>query len=170
MADSCGMARVRKEEMSDATFSPCGRYRYTLRRRWLLGEGSMLWILLNPSTATATVDDPTIRRCIGYSKLWGFREMLLLNIFAFRATDPKAMRAAEDPVGPDNMGTLEYAAAEHDFIVAGWGDHGALMGQGVRVRTMITGMDREILCLGKNKSGEPRHPLYQRKDLRPVRL
>lgn len=86
----------------DAVFSPCQRYRYWLERRFSEGDGTAVFVMLNPSTATAETNDPTIRRCIGFARSWGCDYLVVVNIFAFRATDPKVMKAEADPVGSDN--------------------------------------------------------------------
>ncbi len=143
-----------------AVVSPCGAYRYRLGRRW--GDGpAMLWVMLNPSTADASVDDPTIRRCIGYARRWDFGSMAVGNLFAFRATDPADMRRAADPVGPENDRHLLEMAAEASLVVAAWGNHGSFLGRSSLVGLMIPGMR----VLGLTKAGEPAHPLYLCGDL-----
>ncbi len=159
------MTRVK---IDDATFSACGRYRYTLTRRWLLGSGSMLWVLLNPSTATANKDDPTIRRCIRFAQGWGFGGMTLVNLFALRATNPKIMLADDDPIGADNDAVIERAAQTHYMIAAGWGAHGSHMDRAAQVLKLISKHRSIVHCLGLTKAGEPRHPLYIAKDTAPV--
>ncbi len=139
-----------------AVFSPCRRYRYALYRRW--AEGSQVaWIMLNPSTADEQDDDPTIRRCIGFSKAWGHGGLVVGNLFALRATDPRELYAiGRDPVGPENDGHLRRMAAESAVVVAAWGNHGTLHARGEIVQKMIGGM----YSLGLTRSGQPKHPLY----------
>jgi hypothetical protein len=126
---------------SGAVFSECRTYRYMLWRRWkedkqVTGFGPdaiefdspshmVAFIGLNPSTADETQDDPTIRRCIGFAKSWGFRGMMMLNLFAFRATDPKDMKAAADPIGPDNDRHIRVASSILPQTICCWGTHGA---------------------------------------------
>lgn len=132
-------------------------YRYTLLRRWLFGKGRCLFIMLNPSTADAINDDPTIKRCISFAKQWEFREMMVTNIFALRATYPKDLKAHESPIGPENDRYLVEAVRKADRIVAAWGVHGSFMGRSVQVLEMLKGKD--VRCLGTTKDGQPRHPL-----------
>jgi hypothetical protein len=152
-----------------------GRYRYRLDRWWEGGEGRVCWIMLNPSTADATQDDPTIRRCITFSKAWGYASLVVVNLFALRATDPKALRlpagAFQDEylsiIGPENDDTILAAEAESQRVVAAWGNHGSLHGRGADVREMLR---TQPLHLGLTKTGEPRHPLYARADTQLARL
>jgi len=149
-----------------ATLSPCGRYRYALWRRF--GPGTeVVFIGLNPSTADASHDDPTIRRCIGFARRWGHGRLTVVNLFAWRATDPSDLRAAEEPVGPDNMTTLQAAIARADQVIPCWGHLGDLHGQDQIVRRMLPSGAR---CLGFTKSGQPRHPLFVRYGTELVRL
>lgn len=158
-----------------AVISDCGKYRYRLGRRWSNVGRPCLFIMLNPSTADAFEDDPTIRRCIAFAKSWGCSELTVVNLFAVRATDPKDMMAASDPVGPDNMEHVKSAA---DFAVRGycypkdcngpvvcaWGAHGAYMDQ---ANTVLGWLEAELIkpvCLGITKSGQPKHPLYLASD------
>ncbi len=150
-----------------AGFSQCRKYRYELWRIW--GKSSFashaMFLGLNPSTADETNDDPTVRRCIQYAKDWGYGGMCMTNIFAFRATDPKVMKAYPKPVGPINDLALRHVATSAHVIIAAWGNHGDHLGRGATVRRLLEG---ELHVLGLTKSGNPRHPLYLRKDLIPV--
>lgn len=145
-----------------AVMSECGRYRYRLRREWLGGEGDVLFIMLNPSTADAERDDPTIRRCVGFARRWGFRRLWVGNLFAWRATHPFDLVRAPDPVEPDNDEHLIGMAANAEVIVAAWGSYRALRGRDKDVRQIIGGLE----CLGVTKRGHPRHPLYLPYDTR----
>lgn len=147
---------------SSAEFSPCGLYRYTLTRQWGHGE-FVMFVGLNPSTADAMIDDPTIRRCIGFAKTWGFAGLLMGNIFAWRATDPRKMLSAADPVGPGNDTFLRLMASQAALIVAAWGAHGGHLGRDVAVRAMLP----RLHFLRLTKDGHPGHPLYLPKTLRP---
>ena len=143
-----------------AVFSPDRVYRYELRRTW--GPGPVVaFIGLNPSTADETVDDPTIRRCIGFAKRWGYGGLVMLNLFAFRATDPRDMRAADDPVGPDNDRHLIAATSESGLVVAAWGVHGAYRNRDREVAGLLAW---NLMALGLTRDGHPRHPLYVRGD------
>jgi len=139
-----------------ATFSPCRKYRYSLFRWWDKSKPYVMFIGLNPSTADETKDDPTIRRCIGFARKWGYGGVCMANIFAFRATDPLEMKSFEDPVGPDNNEWLKKLASGAGEVVAAWGVHGVHLGRNVDVRGLIPFM----MCIGTTKDGHPKHPLY----------
>ena len=164
-----------------AFFSPCRRYRYWLARDIGGAErGPALFILHNPSTADATADDPTIRRCIGYARRWRCRRMIAVNRFAVRGTDPGVVFAAAtaDPVGPLNDAAIARAAAvvtaASGIVVAAWGAFGANAAQrrfcrrrGEAVVELLAGA--ELHVLGLTLDGHPCHPLYLRADARPQR-
>jgi hypothetical protein len=147
-----------------AEFSPCRTWRYSLTRLWTQDKPYALFIGLNPSTATETVDDPTIRRCIGFAKSWGYGGMVMGNLFAFRATNPRDMMAAEDPIGPENDAWLKELAAKAGIIIGAWGIHGAFLDRDKQVLESMP----ILRCLGITKAGLPRHPLYIRRDCVPV--
>jgi hypothetical protein len=135
-----------------------GRYRYTLARNIGGEKGIVLFCMLNPSTADDTADDPTIRRCKGFAKLWGYTQLRVVNLFAIRSTDPKALRDMDDPVG---NGTNEIIADElkkADLLVLAWGATGGFVYQ------KMLFLDRfgkhPWKCLGVTKAGHPKHPLY----------
>lgn len=146
-----------------AVISACGTYRYLLQREWLGGyfRGRALFVMLNPSTADATQDDPTIRRCIGFAKAWGCAGLEVVNLYAFRATKPAEMFAAADPVGPRNDTHILAAANRAKVIVLGWGAN-AKRDRSTDVRALLS--DRQVNALGFTKDGHPRHPLYVRGD------
>jgi hypothetical protein len=159
-------------------FSPCRLYRYTLWREWddcgpLFTPKSiarsceyLMVIGLNPSTADETKDDPTIRRCIGFAKKWGFGALCMTNLFAWRDTDPEKMKASVEPVGIENDQWLETCAKNAGMILAAWGNHGAYIGRDKCVRGFLP----PLLCLGTNKDGSPKHPLYVKGDTVPTLL
>lgn len=151
------MTSLFANDSSGATFSACRQYRYVLWRAWGATDRTVAFIGLNPSTADETENDPTIRRCIGFAKSWGFDRLVMLNLFAFRATDPSDMKRAADAVGPDNDATLVTQCASAGRIVGCWGAHGAFNGRYVDVRRLIP---QRIECFGTTKSGQPKHPLY----------
>jgi len=149
-----------------ADISLCGTYRYTLTRslnspiRWVK---PCLFIMLNPSTADATKDDPTIRRCISFAEREGCTELTVVNLFALRATNPKELLRHEDPIGPLNDRKIAQMIAYHSLmgiIIAAWGAH-PLAKDRAKPLNCLTG---KLLCLGKNKNGSPKHPLYVKKD------
>lgn len=147
----------------DAIFSPDRQYRYALSRVWDESTAKVLFISLNPSTADEYHDDPTVRRCIGYARSWGYGGLWVANLFAYRATDPRELKRISDPIGPENDSWLKELAQDADLIIAAWGNAGCYQGRDRVVRSMLG----EIHCLGVNKSGQPSHPLYLRKDIQP---
>lgn len=149
-----------------ATWSPCKLYRYTLRRTWAKSDASALvtWVLLNPSTADETHDDPTIRRCIDYSKSWGYGGLIIVNAYGLRSTDPKGLWKVQDPNGPENDAALLGACREASRVVCGWG---ANLRNDRRDSLSVLLRDIELSALKINANGSPAHPLYQRSDALP---
>lgn len=150
-----------------AIISPCGRYRYTLTRRVGQAGGVVNFVMLNPSTADAEDDDATIRRCIGFARSWGYGDMVVTNLFAWRSTDPKGLLSAIDPIGPENDYHLANEARLADLIVCAWGTPGKLKGRAAVVLDMLGRIDMPH-CLARTKQGQPGHPLYLAGDLKPV--
>ena len=147
------------ERRFGAHYSPCGLYRYRLWREWEGGAGTILWIMLNPSRADHLGNnDPTIERCERRSVAWGFQRMEVVNLFALSSPYPKALREAEDPVGPLNDAGILESAERAGMILCAWGTHGALLGRSVAIRALLTG--KALHCLGTTRGGEPSHPLY----------
>lgn len=150
----------------NAYLSPCRTWRYSLTRDVapLLDLGTVTFIGLNPSTADETVDDPTVRRCIGFAQTWGYSRLKLVNLYAFRATDPDDLFRADDPIGPDNDCTIAKVIGCSDLVVCAWGAR-APVNRAVEVFDLIG--DPRALRL--TQSGAPYHPLYVRGDARPLR-
>jgi len=157
-----------REPSSYAVFSPCRTWRYLLVREFDTGEGTANFIMLNPSTATETINDPTIIRCINYAKAWGFGRLVVTNIFAYRATAPRDMKAAADPSGPQNDKHIIEQASGADLVVCAWGVHGEFMDREAHVRRLLRYCGRKVRHLGLTKGGHPKHPLYQRADAKPI--
>ena len=134
-----------------------GVYRYLLEREWATGKKAV-FVLLNPSTADATKDDPTIRRCIGFAQRWGLGGVAIVNLFAFRSTSPSVMMAADDPIGPKNNEYLfnTFRRARGPIICA-WGTRGTFLHRDSFVLSLIR--EPQVLRLTK-KSKVPEHPLY----------
>jgi hypothetical protein len=152
-----------------ATFSDDRRYRYLLWRRWeSRSSGTVTFIMLNPSTADAETFDPTVRRCFGFARDWGFGAMDVVNLFALRSTYPEMLKKARDPVGPENDAVLLEAVKGSDLVVAAWGIHGRLYGRDLEVQKLLASKG-DLHCIGTTKAGAPLHPLHQPKRLRPVR-
>lgn len=150
-----------------AIFDATGAYRYRLWRIWDASTPRVAFVLLNPSTADVSNDDPTIRRCLGFARSWGFGGLEVINLFAYRATEPAALRKALDPVGPENARHIRDACTNVQRIILAWGNHGALNGQGRIVLDLLQGLGT-LYSLGQTKSGHPRHPLYVRENALPV--
>ena len=149
-----------------AEFSPCRKYRYRLWRLW--DERPVcLFIMLNPSTATETTNDPTVTRCIGFAKKWNFGGCVVANIFAYRATDPDEMKRAKDPVGPDNDKHILQCASDAGIVLCAWGAHGKHMGRSHSVRGMLHRAAIKVHSLSVTAEGEPGHPLYLSGNLEP---
>lgn len=152
-----------------AEISPDGMYRYRLLRTWDDTLPSLTWVMLNPSTADASVDDPTIRRCVGYAKREGFGGIKVVNLFAYRATRPQDMLAAPDPIGDRNDAALTLTLRASSFsqlpVIVAWGANAPtwrveqFREMAARPRPLPT-----FLCLGVTKAGQPRHPLMVRAD------
>jgi len=145
-----------------AVFSRDRRYRYRLTRRWADGP-TACFVMLNPSTADHRVDDPTVRRCIAYARRWGFGGLVVVNLFALRSTLPGALLTAVDPVGPGNDRHVARACREASLVVAAWGAHRSVRARAGAVAALLG----NAACLGWTRAGEPRHPLYLRRDARP---
>lgn len=152
-----------------AVIDPTGTYRYLLTRTWDESQLPAVFIMLNPSTADADEDDPTIRRCINFAKKWGCGGIRVVNVFAYRATDPKKLLEAKDPVGPDNQAHIVEALLGAGIIIAAWGAAGPKQKKpyDLIMDAMKEAEDQEMYSLGHTKSGMPRHPLYLRNDTMP---
>lgn len=154
---------IRQHQKGDAasvaTYSPDSRYRYSLTRDWAPG-GRILFVMLNPSTATEVQNDPTVERCEQRARALGFGGFAVANIFAFRATDPRVMRAEPDPVGPANDATILDLAQNYDRIICAWGGHGQHLDRGAHVAGLLRNTQRPLYHLGLTRDGQPKHPLY----------
>ena len=154
--------------MRSAQFDRYGRYRYSLRRRWKGSGKPVLFVMLNPSTANALTDDPTIRRCIGFARSWHYPAVEVVNLFAYRATLPEDLKNAPDPVGAENDKHLLAAAHRSGSIVLAWGIHGTIGGRDREVLKLLEKEGYELNCLGVTRQGHPRHVLYLKKSPHPV--
>lgn len=151
--------------IDDAHFSADGRYRYWLTRAWAPSPW-LNFICLNPSTADAKTDDATVRKLRAFAQRWGFGGLFLTNLFAYRSTDPRGLRAADDPVGPDNDRWVATVASQASTIVVAWGAS-CERARALRVLTLLDSIRVQpaaVGCLGLTKDGQPRHPLYMRGD------
>lgn len=181
---------------SGAEFNTTETHRYTLWRRWyphqalaragfLFGgtlvasdfaappwqapggaEPLVCWLMLNPSTADAEKLDPTLRRCQGFTEAWGFKGFVVCNLFGLRSTDPEGLHSVKDPVGPLNDEAIARVVDRCAITVAGWGVHGTFGDRDTKVRELLG--KRPVWCLGRNKNGSPKHPLYVPAKVTPV--
>ncbi|MEO0343944.1 MAG: DUF1643 domain-containing protein [Pseudomonadota bacterium] len=158
---------IKGDAPSVAIYSDCERYRYTLTRVWDSTRLKALFVMLNPSTATEVQNDPTVERCERRARALGFGAFRVTNIFAFRATDPRQMRAEVDPIGPDNDNAILDAAIWADQIICAWGTHGAHLDRGPKVAAILRQTQADLYHLGLSKQGHPKHPLYIGYDTRP---
>lgn len=152
--------------VGSAIFGGGGKYRYVLKRKFLFGAERLVFVMLNPSTATAEQSDPTVRRCEGYSRLWGYGELCVVNLFALRSTDPKALKTDGDPVGPENNAYIKAMAEKAKLVVCAWGVNGVLKRRDQEVLEILRPYTPHYLKL--TDDGIPMHPLYLRKDLKPM--
>lgn len=139
------------------------QYRYALWRIWNRDLPAVMFIGLNPSVADARIDDPTLVRCMGFARDWGYGGVYTANLFAYRATDPRDMKAARAPVGRDNDRVILELAGKVGKVIAAWGNEGAYLDRADAVRALLP----ELHYLKMNRSGQPAHPLYLPKGLKP---
>lgn len=153
-----------------ARFDPSGRYRYRLTRIWDRSRPAVVWIMLNPSTATASADDPTIRRVVGFSRAWGFGSAEVVNLFALRAIHPRRLANSHDRVGPLNDDAIATAVTSAHRVVAAWGNQGTMDNPATGVRRsdevleLMGRRDEPWHCMGTTRHRQPRHPLYMPAD------
>ncbi|HEX6301096.1 MAG TPA: DUF1643 domain-containing protein [Acidimicrobiia bacterium] len=156
----------RPNEVGEAIYDSQRIYRYRLSRAWNTTRPSVCWIMLNPSTATAGVDDRTMARVASFSKAWGYGSSTVVNLFAFRAEQPGLLTRVGDPVGPHNDATILETAASAAHVVAAWGNHGTIANPETdvprceEVRHLLASAAIELHCLTVTYSGQPGHPLY----------
>lgn len=153
-----------------ALIDPTGTYRYLLTRVVPPSARRILWVMLNPSTADAFVDDATIRKIVGFSTRAGFGSIAVVNLFAFRSKEPqdlkRAVEAGKDPVGPECDRHLADEAIHAELVVCAWGAHGSYLGRDVVVRNLLRKYHTSaaLRVLGLTKQGQPVHPLYQKNE------
>ncbi len=145
---------------SVAEYSDCERYRYSLTRTWDHSGQRVAFIMLNPSTATEIQNDPTVERCERRARALGFGAFQVTNIFAWRDTDPKSMRASADPVGSENDRAILAALDWADQVICAWGTHGAHLDRGRAVEALLRQAGKGLFSLGLTQAGHPKHPLY----------
>jgi hypothetical protein len=151
---------IKGDAPSIAVYSNCESYRYSLTRIWDERAPRVLFVMLNPSTATELQNDPTVERCERRARTLGYGAFCVCNIFAYRATDPKKMRAQPDPVGPENDVAIITATNWASDIVCAWGTHGAHLDRGAEVEKIMRAQPKQLTHLGLSIAGYPKHPLY----------
>ncbi len=166
MLSPSGLSALDPERWHDtingAVLSPDARYRYALWRGGLGGTGLVTFIMLNPSTADGSEDDPTIRRCIGFARRWGFDRLAVVNLFAYRDTDPRELPTDDDAAcGPDNTAALHAVVLRSTTVVAAWG--AGARAERYRQKEQLR-FAKPLFCIGRTNDNRPRHPLYVRKD------
>ncbi len=170
-----------KDWVGEASFDSTQKYRWSLTRRFICRgcgdakglfecdcrtwKNKVVFIMLNPSTATAEESDPTVTRCEGYARLWKYRRLIVLNIFALRSTDPELLYSDPDPVGRDNNINIQNCSKDAGLIICAWGVHGKYQDRGQKVLEMLRHKKPHYLKL--TKEGIPQHPLYLKANLKP---
>lgn len=155
-----------------AVISACGQYRYLLTRPSELEHptsGPAVFVMLNPSTADASIDDPTIRRCRAFAKIWGCAGIKVVNLYAYRSPSPKIMFSCADPVGPENDTLLSSISTRHKDIVLACGAN-AEFGRLIDVANIFQNAGCRLFCFGATKNGFPRHPLYVKGDTQLIQF
>lgn len=146
----------------EAEFDPTGQYRYTLSRSWDKTKPNLGFVMLNPSRADVTRNDPTLRRCLGFAQDWGFGAVEIVNLFAYRTPHPQLLPQIADPIGGDNDHYLVQASQRSQWLVLAWGNWGRLLHRGDAVTNLLVKAD--CRCFGFTRLSQPLHPLYLRKD------
>lgn len=161
-----------RDDYGDAVLSDDGVYRYELRRVWDPTAPGCGWVLLNPSTADAHQDDPTIRRCARLARAWGYGGILVVNLYALRTTDPRWLRGHPDPVGPHNDHHIRIMATVSTSVICAWGTHPLAAHRAPHVQALLhqAAPHLRLHCVGRASNGAPRHPLYAPTTATPVPL
>lgn len=147
-------------DSSGAVFSECGTYRYKLWRAWDISKPVLTFLMLNPSTANATENDPTVERCQRRAIALGFGGLRVANIFALRSTDPSQLYSHPAPIGYENDQAIIDLCSDAGLVICGWGKHGQLMKRGLSVLNLLRGRNIQPHYLLLNQDKSPRHPLY----------
>lgn len=159
-----------KNTEKGAILSKCKRYRYVLWRIWDETTPKVMFVMLNPSTADGAQDDPTIRRCIGFAKSWGYGGMYVCNLLAYRATDPKELLKADNPFGEYNIWHIRRLIDEIERVVCAWGNEPIVkrLYGGVSPYKLLGFARSKLSYLELSKNGIPKHPLYLKKNIQPT--
>jgi hypothetical protein len=156
---------------SSAVLSECGNYRYELSRIWDTTKPMVMFLMLNPSTADANKDDNTIRRCIAYAKSWGYGGVFVGNLFAYRATNPKELLNVKNPVGEKNQSHLIKMSLKTDMTICAWGNSSIVekLTKSLGYFKPLSGLQNRFNYLELSKNGTPKHPLYLKCNLLPIK-
>ena len=168
-ADRLMLTIVTNPPKGAATFDVSCRYRYQLTRTWAShgqSPSQVTFIMLNPSTANEEQDDPTIRACSQFTQRWGYNQLNVVNLFAYRTPQPLDLKKVTNPVGPDNDHYLLAAAESADKVILAWGNWGNLLNRDQTVISLLQQHQQKLYCLMRNHSGHPRHPLYIKRTTR----
>ena len=152
-----------------AVFDSTGQYRYRLDRRWQLAGPTITFIMLNPSTADAVQDDPTLRACIQFARRWEAAALCVVNLFGYRTPHPSVLKTVIDPVGAENDAYVMRAVDGAEKVVLAWGNFGGWLGRDRAVLKLLAAHKDKLHYLQNNKSGQPRHPLYVKREM-PLQL
>ena len=147
-----------------AIFDRTEQYRYQLGRRWQPNGSTVTFIMLNPSTADASQDDPTLRACMQFAQRWDYAALSVVNLFGYRTPHPKVLKQAADPIGAENDAYVLRAVEKAEAVVLGWGNYGGFLGRDRAILNLLTPYQKKLHYLERNKSGQPRHPLYIRRE------
>ena len=150
-----------------AIIDKTGFYRYSLWREWNINAPNLVFIMLNPSKADESIDDPTLRRCINFAKSWGCGSLKVVNLFAYRSVSPSDLKRVNDPIGKQNNLYLKKAIKSADKVVVAWGNNGKLMQRDRAVLQLLSKHNLQPYCLGTTQEGSPRHPLYVKSCTQP---
>lgn len=158
--------------IASAFLSECKKYRYSLTRIWDESKPKVMFVMLNPSTADGTQDDPTIRRCIGFAKSWGYGGMYVCNLLAYRSTDPKELLKVDNPFGDQNIWITRQHIDEVELVVCAWGNEPIVkrLFGGTSPYRMLGFAKSKLHYLELSKNGTPKHPLYLKSNLKPVKM
>lgn len=148
----------------DASLSDCGEYRWWLTRRWNQKSSPLAFLMLNPSTADMMVDDPTIRRCMGFAEGFGYGGIIVINLYGLRSPSPDVLWQHQDPIGSANDNAIRHIVARGHDVVCAWGANAPQQRVDYVLKMMRAKKEPQLYCLGKTKAGAPKHPLYLRRD------
>lgn len=154
-----------------ALFSPDGKYRYVLTREWnKQGSKTINFLMMNPSTADANILDPTVKKCVKWSVLWGYDKLIITNLFAYRSTDVKQIYKVLDPIGPDNNYHIEqtFKMCHNGLVVAAYGNNGKHLNRNLEAEALAAIAGVDLYCLRTTKLDLPEHPLYLPSNLEPA--